>query len=352
MTLARKGHERPVSRWFGHHSDGRRSRLLDRLRRPPSHAHRPCRGPPSQRRAAQPLQTDGGPAAASEIVDGPAAPDGRRHRGWRRALPQPGPARVAMLAGPTAVVAAPVGLDARGDGLPYFWHPTVGAPPGGVWSPALVAVDGLPLCDGRLGDGLPVCDGRSPAVVGDGRRPAREQRGEGAHGPRYGRKVVNGLETTAVGEADQRQAKMSYGSGVGSWRCRRCGRRCCGCCCCFWCWCCCCCSCRCCGCCWLLLTRTEAPSHGKRVHRERPTGSTRRQMTMPVLACPRRCLRGARNPTILAWADSRTARQRRPPRTPDSSRGRSCPLPMRRHAHTHRTQCAAVSIQELGPHRT
>ena len=112
------------------------------------------------------------------------------------------------------------------------------------------------------------------------------------------------------------------------------------------CWC--CCNCRCCGCCWLLLTRTEAPSHGKRVHRERPTGSTRRQMTMPVLARPRRCLRGARNPTILAWADSRTARQRRPPRTPDSSRGRSCPLPMRRHAHTHRTQCAAVSIQPLG----
>ena len=143
----------------------------------------------------------------------------------------------------------------------------------------------------------------------------------------------------------QKQAKMSYGSGAGSWRCRRCGRRCCGCCCCFWCWCCCCCSCRCCGCCWLLLTRTEAPSHGKRVHRERPTGSTRRQMTMPVLARPRRCLRGARNPTILAWADSRTARQRRPP---TATNGRSCPLPMRRHAHTHRTQCAAVSIQPLG----
>ena len=195
------------------------------------------------------------------------------------------------------------------------------------------------------GDGLPVCDGRSPAVVGDGRRQAREQRGEGAHGPRYGRKVVNGLETTAVGEAGQKQAKMSYGSGAGSWRCRRCGRRCCGCCCCFWCWCCCCCSCRCCGCCWLLLTRTEAPSHGKHVHRERPTGPTLRQMTMPVLARPRRCLRGARNPTILAWADSRTARQRRPP---TATNGRSCPLPMRRHAHTHRTQCAAVSIQPLG----
>ena len=150
----------------------------------------------------------------------------------------------------------------------------------------------------------------------------------------------------------QKQVKMSNGSGAGSWRCRRCGRRCCCCCCCFWCWCCCCCSCRCCGCCWLLLTRTEAPSHGKHVHRERPTGSTRRQMTMPVLARPRRCLRGARNPTSLAWADSRTARQRRPPRSADSSRGRSCPLPMRRHAHTHRTQCAAVSIQALGPHRT
>ena len=95
--------------------------------------------------------------------------------------------------------------------MPYFWNPTFWAPPGGVWSPALVALDGLPVCDGRLGDGLPVCDGRLLAVVGDGRRRAREQRGEGAHGPRYGRKVVNGVETTAGGRKLKGAAEVVLG---------------------------------------------------------------------------------------------------------------------------------------------
>ena len=45
------------------------------------------------------------------------------------------------------------------------------------------------------------------------------------------------------------------------------------------------------------------------VHRERPTGSTCRQMTMPVLASPRRCPRGARYP--CAVTPTRTERNAR-----------------------------------------
>ena len=88
--------------------------------------------------------------------------------------------------------------------MPELWHATFGAPPGGVRPTALMADHGLPVCDGRLGDGLPVCDGRLPAVVGDGRRRAREQRGESAHG-------VDGVETTAGGRKLKGAAEVVLG---------------------------------------------------------------------------------------------------------------------------------------------
>ena len=47
----------------------------------------------------------------------------------------------------------------------------------------------------------------------------------------------------------------------------------------------------------LLSSANPALIARQHVHRERPTGSTCRQMTMPVLASPRRCPRGACNPT-------------------------------------------------------
>ena len=195
---------RSVSRWFGitavSSARGRRSRLLDGRR------SRLLDGQWKRRAALTSVSSRRPP------VEGL---DGRWKGGGRGVFPRPHPVGVAVLAPPLAAGATPVCLDARGGGLPELWLATFGAPPGGVRPTALMADHRLPVCDGRLGDGLPVCDGRLPAVVGDGRRRAREQRGEGAHGPRYGRKVVNGRETTAVGEAGQRQAKRSYGSGVG-----------------------------------------------------------------------------------------------------------------------------------------
>ena len=191
---------RSVSRWFGitavSSARGRRSRLLDGRR------SRLLDGQWKRRAALTSVSSRRPP------VEGL---DGRWKGGGRGVFPRPHPVGVAVLAPPLAAGATPVCLDARGGGLPELWLATVGAPPGGVRPTALMADHGLPVCDGRLGDGLPVCDGRLLAVVGDGRRRAREQRGEGAHGPRYGRKVVNGVETTAGGRKLKGAAEVVLG---------------------------------------------------------------------------------------------------------------------------------------------
>ena len=183
---------RSVSRWFGitavSSARGRRSRLLDGRR------SRLLDGQWKRRAALTSVSSRRPP------VEGL---DGRWKGGGRGVVPRPHPVGVAVLAPPLAAGATPVCLDARGGGLPELWHATFGAPPGGVRPTALMADHGLPVCDGR-------CDGRLLAV-GDGRRRAREQRGEGAHGPSYGRKVVNGVETTAGGRKLKGAAEVVLG---------------------------------------------------------------------------------------------------------------------------------------------
>ena len=179
---------RSVSRWFGitavSSARGRRSRLLDGRR------SRLLDGQWKRRAALTSVSSRRPP------VEGL---DGRWKGGGRGVVPRPHPVGVAVLAPPLAAGAAPVGLDARGCGLPDFGNPTLWAAPGGVRPTALMADHGLPVCggDGRC-DGR--CDGRLLAV-GDGRRRARE---ESAHG-------VDGVETTAGGRKPKGAAEVVLG---------------------------------------------------------------------------------------------------------------------------------------------